>query len=345
MTGLGGSVLETEKAKAYLQKTNLGVLVEDLLQHLVERQPEDAVAGIADWAQKQQASRRMDFALRRGTQLDHNIKLDINLDTQSLQGAVGIVATIGPVSQGVEQLSKLLSSGVSIVRMNFSHGDHAFHAATIANARAAADSLQRSVALAVDTKGPEIRTGDLKGGGELTLARGDTVRLTTDPAFKTEGTAENLFVDYAGIAQAMEVGQHVCVDDGILGLRVTEKGDGYLVTEVVNPHTISSRRGVNLPHVVVDLPAVSEKDKDDLRFAAEQGVDMVFASFIRKGAQVREVRDVLRAHGADYVKIISKIENHEGLENFDDVCRHTTCSTPSHAMPCHPHPPPHTDPA
>eukprot|EP01061_Rhynchopus_euleeides_P047322 TRINITY_DN943_c0_g1_i1.p1 TRINITY_DN943_c0_g1~~TRINITY_DN943_c0_g1_i1.p1 ORF type:complete len:570 (+),score=162.44 TRINITY_DN943_c0_g1_i1:48-1757(+) len=318
MAGLGGSVLGRAGAKEYLERTNLGLVIESLLGHLLDKKPADPLLAISDWAAREQDNRRLEVAARRGTQLDHNIALDVDAKANATS-AIGIIATIGPVSQPVDAMKTLMEAGVNIVRLNASHGDHTFHGKTIENARAAAKELGRTIAIALDTKGPEIRTGDVKGGGELQFKTGDKLKLTTDEAFRTEGTKDCIFVDYKNITQVMNVGQQVFVDDGVLSLVVTEKGDNYLQTEVVNGHTVSSRRGINLPHTHVDLPAVSEKDESDLKFAAQLGLDMVFASFIREGSQVREVRAKLAEGGNPNVKVISKIENHQGIENFDDI--------------------------
>eukprot|EP01059_Diplonema_ambulator_P008894 TRINITY_DN18665_c0_g1_i1.p1 TRINITY_DN18665_c0_g1~~TRINITY_DN18665_c0_g1_i1.p1 ORF type:complete len:573 (+),score=216.81 TRINITY_DN18665_c0_g1_i1:216-1721(+) len=245
--------------------------------------------------------------------------LNIYNDNAKLRKAVGIVCTIGPVSQSVEELKTLMNAGMTVCRMNLSHGDHAFHETTLNNTRQAAQELGHTIAIALDTKGPEIRTGDIEGGGTLTLPHGHAIKLTTNDEYKDKGSMEILYVDYKNITKVMTVGQQIFVDDGLLSLEVTEIGEDFVNTRVVNPSTITSKRGVNLPHVIVDLPAVSDKDKEDLKFACDKGVDMIFASFIRKASQVREVRAVLEQHGGQGIKIISKIENHEGMQNFDEI--------------------------
>eukprot|EP01064_Diplonema_japonicum_P034924 TRINITY_DN7396_c4_g1_i1.p1 TRINITY_DN7396_c4_g1~~TRINITY_DN7396_c4_g1_i1.p1 ORF type:complete len:564 (+),score=184.50 TRINITY_DN7396_c4_g1_i1:37-1728(+) len=308
-----------DETKAYIEKHNVGGLVEQLLQHLGKHRPDDPLVGIADWAAKQSLQQRMQISKRRGTQLDHNMALDIYQDNAVLNKAVGIICTIGPVSQPVEELKELINAGMSVSRMNFSHGDHAFHGSTIANTRQAAKELGVTVALALDTKGPEIRTGNIENGGTLDLPTGHALKLSTDEQYKEKGSLEVLYVDYKNITKVMNVGQQVFIDDGLLALEIREIGDDFLNTVVVNPSIIASKRGVNLPHVVVDLPAVSEKDKADLKFAAEQGVDMIFASFIRKASQVKEVRQCLEENGGHDIKVIAKIENHEGIQNFDQI--------------------------
>eukprot|EP01063_Lacrimia_lanifica_P032000 TRINITY_DN5391_c0_g1_i1.p1 TRINITY_DN5391_c0_g1~~TRINITY_DN5391_c0_g1_i1.p1 ORF type:complete len:559 (+),score=252.17 TRINITY_DN5391_c0_g1_i1:56-1732(+) len=308
-----------ESAKEYLRKHNVGEIVEQMLKYLTDRRFTDPLQGILAFTQREIVQQHLQLGIRKQSQLEHNMGLDIYDNTPVNKSAIGVIGTIGPISQAVEELETLIKSGLTVVRMNCSHGDHTFHGKTITNARIAAKNLNKHVAIALDTKGPEIRTGFIKDGGNLDLPHDHKLRLTTDPAFLNEGCLEKLYVDYANITKVMEVGQQVYIDDGLLALKIEEIGADYLDTVVVNPSVISGKRGVNLPHVKVDLPAVSEKDKSDLKFAAEQGLDMIFASFIRKAEQVEEVRAVLRQHTDKPIKIISKIENYEGVDNFDEI--------------------------
>ncbi|XP_006888458.1 PREDICTED: pyruvate kinase PKM [Elephantulus edwardii] len=227
------------------------------------------------------------------TFLEHMCRLDIDSAPITARNT-GIICTIGPASRSVEMLKEMIKSGMNVARMNFSHGSHEYHAETIKNVRTATESfasdpiLYRPVAVALDTKGPEIRTGLIKG------------------------------LDYKNICKVVEVGSKIYVDDGLISLQVKQKGADFLVTEVENGGLLGSKKGVNLPGAAVDLPAVSEKDIQDLKFGVEQDVDMVFASFIRKATEVHEVRKVLGEKGKN-IKIISKIENHEGVRRFDEI--------------------------
>ncbi|KAF5225748.1 putative pyruvate kinase 2 [Trypanosoma cruzi] len=251
------------------------------------------------------------------SQLAHNVNLSI-FEPISHYRANRIVCTIGPSTQSVEALKGLIRSGMSVARMNFSHGSHEYHQTTINNLRAAATEIGAHIGLALDTKGPEIRTGLFKDGG-IALAPGDTVLVTSDPAFEKIGTKEKFYIEYPRLSITVRPGGFIYIDDGVLSLKVLSKEDDYtLKCYVNNAHFLTDRKGCNLPGCEVDLPAVSEKDREDLKFGVEQGIDMVFASFIRTAEQVQEVREALGEKGKD-ILIISKIENHQGVQNIDAI--------------------------
>ncbi|EPY23633.1 pyruvate kinase [Strigomonas culicis] len=251
------------------------------------------------------------------TQLEHNLQLSI-FEPLSPYRANRIICTIGPSTQSVAALKGLIQSGMSVARMNFSHGSHEYHKSTIDNVRQAAAELGVNIAIALDTKGPEIRTG-LFVGGEALLERGSQCSVTTNPAFFEKGTKEKFYIDYKNLPTVVKPGGYIYIDDGILILQVqSREDDTTLKCVVLNSHTVSDRRGVNLPGCEVDLPAVSEKDCVDLAFGVSQGVDMIFASFIRTSEQVKEVRAALGGKGRD-IMIISKIENHQGVQNIDAI--------------------------
>merc|ERR1712045_678230 len=265
-------------------------------------------------------------ATKSTTTVDYLSGLDI-LSPGAPVRLSGIVCTIGPASKATDFLVQMIDVGMNVARMNFSHGSYEYHGDTIANCRAAAVKYAEergydpSIAIALDTKGPEIRTGFLEGDDgrlELTLEKGASIKITTDDAFKEKCTKETLWVDYKNIPKVLTPGKRIFIDDGLISVVAKECGPDYVIGEIENGGNLGSRKGCNLPGTDCDLPAVSEKDKRDLLFGVEQGVDIVFASFIRDAAGVKAIRNVLGEKGKD-IKIISKIENLQGCMNVDEI--------------------------
>jgi pyruvate kinase len=209
-------------------------------------------------------------------------------------------------------------AGMNIVRMNFSHGDYDWHGNVVKATREA--EVARPLALALDTKGPEIRTGLLRQGlSEITIRENNFITITVDDSKQKECDENCIYVDYKRLPEVIKEGNLIFIDDGLLSLKVKEINGSDIKCKVRNTAVIGSRKGVNLPDVTVDLPAMSEKDKRDLHWGVEQGIDMVFASFIRRKEDVIDIRTHLASAGGNDIKIIAKIENHEGVRNFDSI--------------------------
>ena len=228
-----------------------------------------------------------------------------------------VVCTIGPKTESVEMLTKLVESGMNVMRLNFSHGDFEEHGTRIKRIREVMEKTGKNIGILLDTKGPEIRTGKLEGGKDILLEAGNTIAITTD--YSHVGNKDKISVSYPGIVDDLKPGNTVLLDDGLVGLEVTEIKGNEIICKVINTGELGETKGVNLPGVSVGLPALSEKDIADLKFGCEQGVDFVAASFIRKASDVAEVRKVLDENGGANIKIIPKIENQEGVDNFDEI--------------------------
>ncbi|KAI9152013.1 pyruvate kinase [Paramyrothecium foliicola] len=235
-----------------------------------------------------------------------------------------IICTIGPKTNSVEAINKLRDAGLNVVRMNFSHGSYEYHQSVIDNARAAVEChAGRPIAIALDTKGPEIRTGNTKNDEDIPISAGTVLNITTDDKYATACDTENMYVDYKNITKVITPGRVIYVDDGVLAFEVLSiKDDQTIEVRARNNGFISSRKGVNLPNTDVDLPALSEKDKNDLKFGVKNNVDMVFASFIRRGQDIKDIRAVLGEEGKN-IQIIAKIENRQGLNNFKEILEET----------------------
>ncbi|MCG7491643.1 pyruvate kinase PykF [Vibrio sp. Of14-4] len=228
-----------------------------------------------------------------------------------------IVCTIGPKTESVEKLTELVSAGMNVMRLNFSHGDYQEHGTRIANFRKVMENSGKQLAILLDTKGPEIRTIKLEEGKDVDLTAGQEFTFTTDTS--VVGNKNQVAVTYSGFAADLNVGNTILVDDGLIEMEVIATTATEVKCKVLNNGALGENKGVNLPGVSVNLPALSEKDKNDLKFGCEQGVDFVAASFIRKASDVKEIRAVLAEHGGEDIHIISKIENQEGVDNFDDI--------------------------
>lgn len=235
-----------------------------------------------------------------------------------------IIGTIGPKTNNVETLVRLRKAGLNIVRMNFSHGSYEYHQSVVDNARKSEEVYPgRPLAIALDTKGPEIRTGTTIDEIDYPIAPNHEMLFTTDEAFSKKCDDKVMFVDYKNITKVIEVGKIIYVDDGVLSFEVLEVvDDKTLKVKSVNAGKICSHKGVNLPGTDVDLPALSEKDISDIKFGIKNKVHMIFASFIRTGEDIKQIREVLGEEGKD-IQIIAKIENQQGVNNFDEILKET----------------------
>merc|ERR1719367_2142523 len=217
-------------------------------------------------------------------------------------------------------LEKLIESGMNVARLNFSHGDHEAHGQTVEKIRAAAAKFpDKPVAILLDTKGPEIRTGFFKEGvGEkIDLQQGQELKLVTDYSYKGDSTC--IALSYKALPTSVKPGNTILCADGSLSLTVKECGADFVNTEVMNSVKLGERKNCNLPGVKVDLPVLQDKDKDDLvKFGIPQGVDFVAASFVQSAEDVEIIRKTLGVRGRS-IKIIPKIENEEGLKNIDAI--------------------------
>ncbi|MGX1982389.1 pyruvate kinase [Thermolongibacillus altinsuensis] len=228
-----------------------------------------------------------------------------------------IVCTIGPASESVEKLVQLIEAGMNVARLNFSHGSHEEHAARIRNIREAAKITGKTVAILLDTKGPEIRTHNMENGA-IELKAGSEVTISMTEVL---GTPEKFSITYEGLIDDVEVGSTILLDDGLIGLEVIaiDKEAKEIKTKVLNGGVLKNKKGVNVPGVKVNLPGITEKDAADIRFGIEQGIDFIAASFVRRASDVLEIRELLEAHNALHIQIISKIENQEGVDNIDEI--------------------------
>ncbi|SDF32129.1 pyruvate kinase [Fontibacillus panacisegetis] len=226
-----------------------------------------------------------------------------------------IVCTIGPSSESLENIKKLILAGMNVARLNFSHGDFEEHGGRIKNIRQASEELGKSVAILLDTKGPEIRTGKLKEE-PIELEQDQFITLTTEEIL---GDKDRISVTYVDLPSDVEVGSTILIDDGLIGLTVVEVQGTEIKCRIINGGTIKSKKGVNVPGVKISLPGITEKDANDIKFGIESGIDFIAASFVRKASDVLEIRQLLEKHNAAHIQIISKIENQQGIDNLDEI--------------------------
>ena len=227
-----------------------------------------------------------------------------------------IVCTMGPNTNSKEMMKKLVENGMDVARFNFSHGDHEEQKMRMDLLKEVRKELKVPVAILLDTKGPEIRTGELKDHKKVTLKENQTFVLTTS---EVEGDNERVSITYKGLPQDVTAGGQILIDDGLICLEVQETTGTEIVCRVINGGELGEKKGINVPNVSIKLPNLTEKDKSDLLFGIEQGIDFVAASFIRNAEAIYEIKDLLRENGGEGIDVIAKIENAEGVENIDSI--------------------------
>lgn len=226
-----------------------------------------------------------------------------------------IVCTIGPSSDSYEVLKALVNEGMNVARLNFSHGTHPEHKKRIDTIKKLRDDLDEPIAIMLDTKGPEIRIKTFKDG-MIRIEQGQDFTLTSEDI---EGDETRVSVTYKDIAKDLKADDRVLIDDGLVEFTVISVDENNVYMRAVNSGELCNRKGVNLPSVKVNLPTLTEKDIEDLIFGIENDVDFIAASFIRSAKDVLEIRKVLESNGGEDIKIISKIENLEGVQNIDEI--------------------------
>ncbi len=227
-----------------------------------------------------------------------------------------IVCTVGPATESREIMGKLIDAGMDIMRVNFSHGTHEEHKSKMDTLKELRKEKGRHIAIMLDTKGPEIRTGVFEK--PAVLEQGQRFVLTSRDI---TGSSEGCSVSYKDFARVVSVGGRIMIDDGLIELKVESIDGDDVNCVVINSGAVTSKKGINLPGVRTNLPAITEKDKADLIFGAECGVDFVAASFVRRADDVREIRKVLDENGGQEIRIIAKIENQEGVENIQEIIK------------------------
>ena len=226
-----------------------------------------------------------------------------------------IVCTIGPASESIDTLKELIKSGLNVCRLNFSHGNYEEHGKRIDNIKAARNEMKLPIAILLDTKGPEIRTGKFSSP-EVNLVEGQNFIITMEDVL---GDETKCTVSYKELVNDVKPGNQILIDDGLVGLAVKEIKGQEILCIVQNAGTIKDNKGVNVPNVKINLPAITPKDKKDIEFGIEQGIDFIAASFVRKASDVLAIREILEENNATNIQIISKIENQEGVDNIDEI--------------------------
>lgn len=228
-----------------------------------------------------------------------------------------IVCTIGPASESEEMLEKLMNAGMNVARLNFSHGSHEEHKARIDSIRKVSKKLGKTIGILLDTKGPEIRTHDMKDG-LIVLEKGKEVIVSMS---QVEGTPEKFSVTYEDLINDVQIGSYILLDDGLVELQVKDidKDKGEVKCDILNTGELKNKKGVNLPGVKVNLPGITDKDAADIKFGIKEDIDYIAASFVRRPSDVLDIREILEQENNDNITIFPKIENQEGIDNIEEI--------------------------
>ena len=225
-----------------------------------------------------------------------------------------IICTIGPATESIEMLEKLANAGMNVARLNMSHGDHFSHTKIIQAIQTLNKKLSHPIAILLDTQGPEIRTGDM--ANDLHLNEGDTISIVARGAEDVESTS--VHINYDDLINDVNVGDMITVDNGLINLEVLSKKDRVMQVKVIDGGLLKSKRHVNLPGIRVNLPAITDKDRRDIEFGVQQGVDFIALSFVRQAEDIHELRELL-GDKADKIKIVAKLEDQEAITNMVEI--------------------------
>lgn len=228
-----------------------------------------------------------------------------------------IICTLGPASESEEVIRELMLAGMNVARLNFSHGTHEEQRGKLERVKKVREELGLPVALLLDTKGPEIRTGEFEKG-KVELKKGQTFVLTTEDVMGNEGMVS---ITYKNLVKDVKEGDSILIDDGLIGLKVTKLTEKEIICNVENGGAISNKKGINVPGVELKMPFISKKDREDILFAVKEGFDYIAASFTRTADDILEIRRILEENNCNYIKIIAKVENDQGIKNVDEILR------------------------
>lgn len=227
-----------------------------------------------------------------------------------------IICTLGPAVDSDERITQIINAGMDCARLNFSHGTHEEQEVRLNRVRRIAGELNRHIPILLDTKGPEIRLKDFEGGSVI-VEKGSLFTFDTDK--ETPGTKERIGLTYDKLAKNVEVGTRILVDDGKIDLKVTAIKGSKVICKVVTGGKLSNHKSINIPNIEIPMPYLNDVDKSDLLFGIEHNVEYIAASFVRCADDLKKLRKFLKDNGGQDIKIISKIENGQGINNFDEI--------------------------